>query len=129
MLAVQPRLAAHQVHAALADLLQRGLPELLADPAGPRRDGRVHHLRRRGQGDPVHLLLLKAAEVGGGLPEGLGRRAAAGDHGAADGIPLHQRHRVTQIPAELGGRLTGRARADHHHVVTAAPVVIMGRHD
>ena len=31
-------LAAHQVHAALADPLQCCLPELLADPAGPRRD-------------------------------------------------------------------------------------------
>jgi hypothetical protein len=98
VLGFQPPLAGHQVHAALADPLQRYLPELLADLAGPGPDGRVHCLRRRGQGDPVDLLLPERAEVGGGLPEGLGWRAAAGDHGADDGVALHQRDRVTQNP-------------------------------
>jgi hypothetical protein len=91
VLAVQQRLAVYQVDAALADPLQRCLPELLADLTGPRPDSRVHHLRRRGQGDPVDLVLLERAEVDRGLPEGLGRRAAAGDHGAADGVAFHQR--------------------------------------
>ena len=38
VLGFQPRLAVHQVHAAVADPLQRRLPELLADLAGPGPD-------------------------------------------------------------------------------------------
>ena len=87
--AFQPSLAGYQMHVALADPLQGGPPELFADLAGPGSDGRVHHLRRRRQRNPVDLFLLKAAEVDSGLPKGLGRRATAGDNGAANDVPLH----------------------------------------
>ena len=100
------------VHAA-TDAFQGAMDELDAiiyglireHRAGPDRG--VHHFRRRGQRDPVDLLLLECAEVGGGFAEGFSRGAAVGDHGAADGVPFHQRHRIAEVPGQFCRRLTG----------------------
>ena len=116
---LKPPFAADQLYATLTEPVQRDLPELLANLASPVPDGRVRHLRRRGQGDAVDFLFLERAEVGCGLPERLGRRAAAGHHRAADHIPLGQRDRITQHPGEFRRRRARRAGTDHHQIEIA----------
>ena len=128
VVAIQPRRATHQAHAAGPDPLQCQVPEPLADLVGPRQHRRVHHLRRHGQRDTVDSLLLERAEVQSRLTERLGRRTPIGDHRAADRVPLDQRDRISKRRGEQGRRLAGRARADHHHIKVALRVSAIGRH-
>ncbi|MGH7733519.1 MAG: hypothetical protein ACREOE_07450, partial [Gemmatimonadales bacterium] len=58
------------------------------------------------RGDLADFLLLERGEVQRGLTEGLRRRATIGNHSAAHRVPLDERHRVAQVPGELGRSLT-----------------------